>query len=210
MKKNRQHSARRQQIAAEAARYIAQQGGGNLQLAREKAARRFGIRDRRSKDLPDLSEIEQQLTTYQLLYQSDSHPQQVQHQRELAIKAMQLFKTLNPRLTGPVLTGTAGENTPITIYTDTEYPEAIAHILLDRSIPYTLGEYRVHYGRQAELVPCYRFEAGNQRIEVVALPWSQRHNRTNDPATEVAESQATLKELISLAEASETITQQIS
>ena len=198
MKLNRHLSSIRQSIAVEAARCIAEQGGGDLRWARDKAARRLGIKDRRSKSLPELSEIEEELTRHQNLFQIDTHPALLQHQREISIHAMKLFSAFNPRLVGAVLAGNSGEHTPITIYTDTEYPEAIAHILMDSNIPYTITEHTISYGTKTERAPCYKFNADNQAIEVVALSWNMRHNKTTDPVNGGTEASATPAQLIKI------------
>src|SRR5438477_2400000 len=113
-----QRQQMRLRIAHLAARMIAEDGISDYGLAKRKAARQAGAPD--SRNLPTNLEIEDALRSYQALYQADTHPEQVQYMRELALEMMQILEPFDPHLTGPVLSGNVGPHAEIHLhlYTD--------------------------------------------------------------------------------------------
>jgi hypothetical protein len=93
-------------IAHAAAGLIAD-GLTDYHAAKLKAARQFGVTDRKS--LPDNREIESALREHLALFQRESQPRALQVLRETALEAMHWLERFSPWLTGSVLNGTANE-----------------------------------------------------------------------------------------------------
>src|SRR6185503_5043069 len=88
-KPKQQHQIR-QRIAATAARLMAEDGIDDFAHAKRKAARQLGATD--AATLPTNEEIEEQLRTYQSLYQADEHHDRLQVLRSQALEVMQLLE----------------------------------------------------------------------------------------------------------------------
>lgn len=157
-----------QQVMQEAARLLAQGEAGGLDEARRKAAARLGVSLRH---LPDNAEIEQALKQYQSLFQADNHTTRLRQLRQAALNAMRLLEPFEPRLVGPVLSGTAPPHSPVHLHLFADTPEAVALFLLERRIPCDQDERRVRYtAEQGETLPLYRFVAGDITLELTVFP----------------------------------------
>ena len=73
-------------------------------------------RRRRSSALPRNTEIEDALAEYQRLFDAGGHEQTLQEQRRAALHAMHWLSQFEPRLVGPVLTGTATAHADIQLH----------------------------------------------------------------------------------------------
>src|SRR5579863_833661 len=108
---NRRASPRRDNLrralAQEAARIMAEHGIHDFLTAKRKAAERLGVAD--AAALPRNTEIETALAEYQRLFDPDGHEVTLEAQRRAALQAMHWLSQFEPRLVGPVLTGTATE-----------------------------------------------------------------------------------------------------
>ena len=140
----------RAQIAAAAARIMAEDGIDDFALAKRKAARQIGAVDSRS--LPGNDEIEVELRAYRSLYQADEHPARIGELRRIALDAMRALRQFNPYLTGPVLTGMAGRYAAIDLQLFPESAKEVELFLLNRNISYTSFEVRRYSGDQVRAV----------------------------------------------------------
>ena len=86
---------RRERLAGEAARLMAESGIADYHQAKLKAAERLGIHDDAS--LPRNAEIEAALRQYQRLFGRDSAGE-LQRRREAALEALRFFRAFEPRL----------------------------------------------------------------------------------------------------------------
>ena len=84
---------------------MAQHGIHDFLTAKRKAAERLGVTD--ASALPRNTEIEAALAEYQRLFDPSGHEQTLQAQRRAALQAMRWLSQFEPRLVGPVLSGTA-------------------------------------------------------------------------------------------------------
>ena len=98
----------RRAIAQEAARVMAEHGIRDFLFAKRKAAERFGVTD--GGMLPRNVEIEKALAEYQRLFEGANHDQSLLAQRLAALEVMEYLADFQPRLVGPVLSGTATEH----------------------------------------------------------------------------------------------------
>ncbi|GAB2662191.1 hypothetical protein [Arenimonas aestuarii] len=172
--------ARRQRVAAEAARLLAQ-GGGDMATARRKAADRLGLRD--PAFLPDAEEIREALQAHHRLF-SPGHadPGRLRRQREAALAAMDHFAGFEPRLAGPVLDGSAGPDDAVLLHLHAEEPDAVAHLLADSGAPARQQRRRIHLAAGgATDVPCWELVADGQAFELWVLPLSAARQAPRDP-----------------------------
>ena len=104
----------RKEIAHNAAKLVALDGLEDFLQAKKKAAHQLGINNKRL--LPSNKEIEAALIEYQSLFIDDKQKLELLESRKIAYKAMLLVKEYNPRLVGPLLTGTANQHSEIIIH----------------------------------------------------------------------------------------------
>lgn len=159
----------RQALAQEAARLMAEQGIDDFLLAKRKAAERLGATD--ISVLPRNTEIEAALADHHRLFEGEAHASALTHLRRTALETMGLFEEFQPRLVGPVLSGTASAHSEISLHLFAETAESVSLRLFDRHIPHQAAERRLRYepGRLVTY-PAFRFVAGNQPIDVVVFP----------------------------------------
>jgi hypothetical protein len=170
---SRKDQQMRQRLAQEAARILIESGSRDFALAKRKAAEHLFAQD--TRQMPSNLEIEQAVAEYQRLFRSSSQPLHLQQLREDAYEAMQFFNAFEPRLVGPVLSGTADVNTAISLHVFTDTPEEISLLLMERQIPFETGEKRLRLREETyQNLPMVRFLARQNRIEVIIFPVSKR------------------------------------
>ena len=159
----------RQAVAREAARLMIEHGHEDYGTAKRKAAERFGVTD--LAVLPKNSEIEEALAEHQRLFVPDAHATELTAMRSTALEAMRLFADFEPRLVGPLLTGTATAHNDITLHLFADTPESVAVRLIDRSIPHEFAERRFRVQRdEVEAYPVVRFNAGGHDVDATIFP----------------------------------------
>ncbi len=156
-------------IAQEAARLMAIDGVRDFGVAKRKAAERLGAPD--TQNLPRNIEVEAELVAYQSLFMGENQPQQLTRLRDAALNAMQFFKAFEPRLTGSVLSGTAGQHSDVNLHLFAETPEEVVLHLINAGIPFDDLERRFRLNREvSETLPAMRFIADGVTVEVVVFP----------------------------------------
>ncbi len=174
MHRARQHAEtrtreRRQRLAHEAARLMAEGGIRDFQQAKRKAASRLGIHDDAS--LPRNSEIEDALREYQRLFLGEARIDELRTRREAALRAMEFFARFQPRLVGPVLEGTADARSPVSLQLYCDDADAVAHFLDEAGIPAEPRSRRLRLDRVREgEFPLWMFSAEELGFELVVLP----------------------------------------
>lgn len=162
----------REHIAYLAARIMAEDGIEDHALAKRKAARQAGAVD--ARQLPDNEEIDAELRTYRLLYQKQ-HPAHLRELRFLAVEIMSDFLQFYPRLTGPVLNGSAGKFSDIELHLFAESSKQVELDLLNRGLRYQTAEKCFYAGEMPVEAVEFSFEreAVTVRLAVLA-PREQR------------------------------------
>jgi hypothetical protein len=159
----------RQAVAEEAARIMREQGVDDFLLAKRKAAERLGVTD--ASILPRNTEIEAARVAHQRLFAADRHEADLATLRRTALEAMKLMADFEPRLVGPVLTGTASAHSEINLHLFSETPEAVSLRLEERGVPHEVVERRLRYERDRSVsYPALRFVAGRQTVDAVVFP----------------------------------------
>lgn len=175
MHRARQHAAsqtreRRQRLAHEAARLMAEGGIRDYHLAKLKAASRLGIHDDAS--LPRNTEIEDALREYQRLFAGAGHGEQLRAKREAALRAMEFLHAFSPRLCGPVLDGTADTHSPVQLQLHTDHADAVQYFLEEHGIPAESRMRRLRLDRERTLdVPVWLFSAEGLTFDMAVLPY---------------------------------------
>ena len=156
-------------IAQEAARLMIEHGHDDYGTAKRKAAERFGVTDQAV--LPKNTEIEEALAGHQRLFQPTEHASELSEMRGAAAEAMRLLGEFEPRLVGPLLTGTATAHNDIQLHLFADTPESVAVRLIDRGIPYEIAEHRFRMQRdEVETRPAVRFSAGGHEVDATIFP----------------------------------------
>lgn len=160
---------RRQRLAIEAARLMAESGIRDFHQAKLKAAARLGEHDER--DLPRNSEVEEALREYQRLFRGEKQVEHLQARREAALTAMAFFSRFEPRLVGAVLDGSADEHTAVMLHLFDDNPDAVPLFLDESGIPYEQRDRQVRLDRErvAEY-PVYLFAADGVSFDLTVMP----------------------------------------
>lgn len=160
---------RRERLAHEAARLMAEAGIRDYQLAKRKAAQRLGIHDDAS--LPRNTEIDQALRSWQRLFRGDDQAQALAMRRQAALDALEFFAPFAPRLAGPVLDGSADADSPVDLQLHTDAPAQVAEFLEQQGIPAQARQRRMRLDRERNAdVDVWLFVADGIAFDVAVLP----------------------------------------
>lgn len=159
----------RQALAREAARIMIEHGVDDHLFAKRKAAERLGVTDQAV--LPRNTEIEEALAEHQRLFEPESHASELEGLRRTALDAMRLLAEFEPRIVGPVLSGTATAHSDILLHVFADTPESVAFSLMDRGIRHRVVEKRVKLQRdEAANFPTFRFETDGCEVDATVFP----------------------------------------
>ena len=154
----------RAEIAARAARMIAQDGA-DYDSAKRKAARQvIGDDQPRPNVLPDNLEIEDEVRKYQALFQGATQPGILRELRELALQVMEQLEQFRPYLTGAVLNGTAGEHDDIHLLLFADSAKDVIMFLLDRDVNIDISETPHFKGGRHDPVETVSFHWRKQQV----------------------------------------------
>lgn len=166
---NNGYERRRRLVAQEAARIIVNQGIRDYRAAKMKAAERLALDTRGS--LPGNAEIEAAVNEYHQLFGGESHAELLRSMRETALAAMRLLSPFTPRLVGPVLVGTADENSAINLHVFSDSPEAVAAELDAASIRYRPYERRLSNRRnEPRTYAGFEFDLESSAVQATVFP----------------------------------------
>ncbi len=143
----------RREIAALAARMIAEDGIADFGFAKRKAARQLGVS--LSEALPNNAEIEAELRTWQALYQDEEQTERLREMRTVAIEVMTMLEPFRPYLTGGALDGTAGRYSEVDIELYPESTKEVEIFFLNRDMPYEHREPRRPTPHAPEAILCF-------------------------------------------------------
>ena len=165
---------RRSRVAQEAARIMIEGGHQDYELAKRKAAERLGIAKTRA--LPANDEIEHALEAYQRLFRSHVQPRHLRELRRLARDLMVELDAYSPKLTGPVLAGSADEHSVLTLHLFADSAEEVGMYLIDRGVEYRPSERRLRFSRE-ETVRIGAYELDVKGVLVVLVVFAGRWRR---------------------------------
>ncbi|MFJ3044199.1 hypothetical protein ACIPEN_00080 [Herbaspirillum chlorophenolicum] len=130
----------RAEIAAAAARMIAEDGADYGTAKRKAAKQLLGNQKVRGEIMPDNEEIEEEVRLYNELFFADTQPARLQHLRRVALKLMQDLQAFHPYITGAVFNGTAGEHSDIHLQLFTPSAKDVEIFLLNKNVNFEVGE----------------------------------------------------------------------
>lgn len=154
----------RDEIAALAAKFIAEEGAEYGTAKRRAVKQLLGNQKINGNILPDNAHIEQQVREYQALFFADSQPARLLHLRQLAALLMQELAQFNPYLIGAVFNGTAGEHSDIHLHLYTDNSKDVAIFLLNLGIDYEVSE---HQGKRGEALETLSFLYKNEGVHLL-------------------------------------------
>ncbi len=141
-------SSLRQEIAAAAARMIAEDGLDYSSAKRKAVKLLVGQGPMPRGDLlPDNDEIESGVREYQALFMGDTQPVRLALLRQAALSVMEYLERFQPYLVGPVWNGTAGEHSDIALQCFADSSKEIEIFLINNGIKYEVGERPDFRGR---------------------------------------------------------------
>ncbi len=150
----------RAEIAAAAARMIAEDGVDYGTAKRKAAKQILGNNKVRGDVLPDNALLEDEVRLYNELFFSDTQPARLLHLRTLAVRLMTELAPFQPHLTGAVLNGTAGAHSDIHLQLFADSPKEVEIYLLNKRIDFEVSESPHFKGR-------------NEAVETLSFMWQQ-------------------------------------
>jgi hypothetical protein len=130
----------RAEIAAAAARLIAQDGHDYNSAKRKAAKQILGDTQPPLNLLPDNAQIEAEVRIYQSLFHADTQPARLFRLRTLAVDIMEGLAAFHPYLTGSVLNGTAGPHDDIHLQLFADSAKEVEIFLLNRNLQIDISE----------------------------------------------------------------------
>jgi len=159
----------RQVVAQEAARLIVDHGIRDYRAAKQKAAERLGVVGRGS--LPGNTEIEAAVSDHLQIFGGESHDDLLRLMRTAALSAMELLSEFSPRLVGPVLAGTADQNSSVNLHVFADSPEVVAMEIGDMGIQFRPYERRLKTRhRKVEAYAGFEFDHQNEMVQATVFP----------------------------------------
>lgn len=154
----------RAEIAAAAARMIAQDGADYASAKRKAARQVLGDEQSASGVLPDNEQVEDEVRKYQSLFLSESQPARLHALRTIALQVMEALAQFSPYITGPVLSGTAGEHDDIHLQLFADSAKEVEIFLLSHDVAIDISETPHFKGRRHEPVETVSFLWHNEGI----------------------------------------------
>jgi hypothetical protein len=132
--------ALRAEIAALAARMIAEDGADYGSAKRRAAKQLLGNQRIKGDILPDNQQVEREVREYNSLFFGDSQPERLLLLRKLALEIMLELERFTPYLVGAVLNGTAGKHSDIHLHLYADNTKEVAIFLLNKGIDFEVSE----------------------------------------------------------------------
>ena len=159
----------RERLAQESARLMIEHGIVDYGLAKRKAAQRLSVATLGA--LPSNAQIEACLAERQRIFEGDGHADRLFELRRAALSVMHQLSDFEPRLAGPVLSGTATSTSRIEVHVFAPSPEAVGFALerYGYRLSHCARRYRFGGGRQTQ-VPAYRFRTDGATVLTPVFP----------------------------------------
>jgi hypothetical protein len=155
----------RAEIAASAARLIAE-NGADYATAKKKAAKQIlGNTKIRGEIMPDNAQIEEEVRIYNELFLGESQPARLLHLRKLAVQLMEYLAQFSPYLTGAVLNGTAGAHSDVHLQLFPESAKDVEIFLINKNVDFEVSE-SAHFKGRGEPVETLSFMWHNEGVHL--------------------------------------------
>ncbi len=163
----RRSTARQRLLIAEtAAAIMAEEGCDSFHAAKQKAAARLGISDRRH--LPANREIEAAWLARQQLFGSEALDTTIDELRRKAVDVMQILARFDPHLVGGLLKGTVSAFSVIQLHVFADDLKQVAVFLVNRGIVYRSMERRFRL-RQPMTFSGFEFQWQGVPVEMLVF-----------------------------------------
>jgi len=161
----------REMIAHLAAKLMAEDAIEDFSKAKNKAARQLKVSD--THCLPSNLEVELALRQYHKIYQQEEQQDRIKALRLQAVRIMKLLEIFEPRLTGPVLSGTAARHAAIDMLLIADSDKDVELFLLAKRLAYGRTERRFCVGDTCFKVPGFTLEDESASVEIAVLTPAQ-------------------------------------
>jgi hypothetical protein len=155
----------RAEIAAAAARMIAEDGADYATAKRKAAKQLLGNTKVRGEYMPDNAQIEDEVRAYNELFFGDTQPARLLYLRKLAVRLMSDLQAFSPYLTGAVLNGTAGEHSDIYLQLFPESAKDVEIFLINKNMDFEVSE-TAHFKGRGEPVETVSFMWHNEGVHL--------------------------------------------
>ncbi len=166
----------RREIAALAARMIAEDGISDYGFAKRKAARQLGAVN--ADELPNNAEIEAEVRNYLALFQDEEHHERQQAMLAAAAEVMRELEPFRPYLTGAVLEGTAGRYSEVELDLFPESAKEVEIFLINQDVNYEHREPRRTLPDAPEAILVFDYGEVPFRLRIYG-PEGDRSSRRN-------------------------------
>ena len=166
---SRQADSLRAAIGAAAARFIVDGTARDFESAKRKAALQLGVEG--TQHLPDTAQLQAAVADHEALFEGGRHDSRLRELRVAALAAMQALAEFAPRLSGPVLDGTACGYSGVSLHLFNEEVEAVTRFLLGRGIAFDLSHkaFRFAAGSTSVEMPMFEVSMSGIEFEVVVF-----------------------------------------
>ena len=154
----------RAEIAALAARMIAEDGADYASAKRKAAKQLLGNQKIKGDVLPDNAQIEQEVREYNELFFADTQPQRLLLLRQLALELMEELDRFHPYIVGAVLNGTAGNHSDIHLHLYADNTKEVAIYLLNKDVQFEVSE---SFNNRNESVETLSFMYRNEGVHLI-------------------------------------------
>ena len=165
----------RREIAALAARMIAEDGISDYGFAKRKAARQLGALN--ADELPNNAEIEAEVRTHLALFQDEEHLERQHAMRLAAIEVMRELQDFRPYLTGAVLEGTAGRYSEVELDLFPESAKEVEIFFLNHSVAYEHREPRRNQPDAPEAILVFDWDDIPVKLRIYSPDVERLHRR---------------------------------
>lgn len=155
----------RAEIAATAARMIAEDGVDYGTAKRKAAKQILGNNRVRGDILPDNAQVEEEVRLYNELFFGETQPARLLELRQLAVRVMEELADYQPLLTGAVLNGTAGAHSDIYLQLFADSPKDVEVFLMNKNIDFDVSE-SAHFNGHDDPVETLSFTWGNEGVHL--------------------------------------------
>jgi hypothetical protein len=157
-------------VAQEAARIIVNHGVRDYRIAKQKASDKLGMTTRDS--LPGNAEIEAAVAEHLQIFGGESFRNHLRLLRVAALSAMAMLAPFTPRLVGPVLSGTADENSTVNLHVFADSSESVALAIDAMGVSFRPYERRLKSRRdQLKSFAGFSFHTNNLQIDATVFPF---------------------------------------
>ncbi len=159
-------------LAQEAARIIVSEGVHDYQRAKCKARER--LHALQGVALPSNVEIESAIRSFTRTF-LPGHERVLRNMRCTALTVMNWLTPYHPYLTGPVLEGTAGAETPISLHVSCDCTEEVLTLLQRRGMAVRLADRHFRQQRHYTCLPVLVFTYREHEIDITVFSLRQQH-----------------------------------